>query len=130
MVEDRVTDGKRIAQLLASEVRGHEHGPLGPLEVTDVEDAEGTVDGEYAYAIAGEGDDDPLAEAYVHPDRAHLEFRVGQETAAEAAGMAGLRVRPKAVEPPWTLVFVESGAEVKRAVDVLRAVAEAVEDGG
>jgi hypothetical protein len=32
-------------------------------------------------------------------------------------------VRPKAVEPPRTLVFVESGAAVKRALDVVRAVA-------
>jgi hypothetical protein len=42
----------------------------------------------------------------------------------------GLRVRPKAVEPPRTLVFLESGAEVKGALRVVRAVAEGIEESG
>ena len=67
---------------------------------------------------------------YVHPDRSHVEFRVGARTAAEAGHRAGLRVRPKAVEPPRTLVFVENGAEVKPALRVVRAVGEAREEPG
>ena len=49
---------------------------------------------------------------------------------AEAGQRAGLRVRPKAVDPPRTLAFVESGAEVKHALRVVRAVGEAVEESG
>ena len=66
-----------------------------------------------------------LFRSYVHPDRVHVEVSAGQEAAVEAAERAGLRVRPKAVEPPRTLVFVESGAEVKRAVDAIVAAIEA-----
>lgn len=128
MVEDRIRDGRRVAQLLASEVRGREDGPLGPLAVTDVREAEGTPDGEFAYAV--ERDGERVAEVYVHVERARVEFRAGQEAAVEAAREGELRVRPKAVRPPRTLVFVESGAEVKRAADVLAAVSERIEDGG
>jgi hypothetical protein len=55
---------------------------------------------------------------YLHPDRIRVEFRASLETAAETARNEGLRARPKAVEPPKTLVFVESGAEVKPAGDL------------
>jgi hypothetical protein len=37
-------------------------------------------------------------------------------------------VRPKAVEPPRALVFVESGAAVKRALDVIRVAVGAVQE--
>ena len=91
MVEDELDDGKRIAQLLASEITGHERPPLGRLSVENADpDAEPSLDGTFAYEVARD---------------------------------AGLRVRPKAVEPPRLLVFVESGAEVKRALPVLRALA-------
>lgn len=129
MVDDRVTDGRRIAQLLASEVRGHERGPAGRLSVADAREAEGSLDGDFAYGI-DHGSDGRIAEVYVHPDRARVEFSAGQDAAVEAARDADLRVRPKAVEPPRTLVFVESGVEAKRALDVLRAVAEALDEGG
>lgn len=124
MVEDRVTDGTRIAQLLASEVTGRETGPLASMAVVDADpDVEPTDDGTFAYGIDRDGD--RLADTYVQPDRAYLEFRAGVDTAVEAAREAGLRVRPKAVEPPRTLVFVESGAQVKRALDVLVAAGTA-----
>jgi len=45
--------------------------------------------------------------------------------AADAAESAGLRVRPKAVRPPRTLVFVEDGAQVKRVLSVFEAVVAA-----
>jgi predicted acetyltransferase len=35
MVENRITDGKRIAQLLASELTGLEQPPLDRIEVVD-----------------------------------------------------------------------------------------------
>lgn len=136
MVDDEIADGERIAQLLSSEVHGHERGSLGRLSVVDaVSDVEPTADGAFAYAVALECDDTDesrrIAEVAVHPDRAHLEFREGVESAATVGQGEGLRVRPKAVEPPRTLVFVENGAEVKAALRVVRAVADGLlEDGG
>ena len=143
MVDDELSDGERIARLLSSEIHGHERGVLGRLSVADAhETVEPTEQGALAFAVAasdGNGDDDGdgndgderrVAEVYVHPDRSHVEFRVGARTAAEAGHRAGLRVRPKAVEPPRTLVFVENGAEVKPALRVVRAVGEALEESG
>ena len=142
MVDDELSDGERIARLLSSEIHGHERGVLGRLSVADArETVEPTEQGAPAFAVAvddgsGDGNDDDdgderrVAEVYVHPDRSHVEFLVGARTAAEAGHRAGLRVRPKAVEPPRTLVFVENGAEVKPALRVVRAVGETLEDSG
>lgn len=128
MVVERVTDGLRIAQLLSSEVDGRADSSLDRVAVVDANrDVEPTVDGAFAYGI--EADGGPFAEVYVHPDRARIEFRRGQDAAREAAAERDLRVRPKAVEPPRTLVFVESGAEVKRAAAVVVAALTASGDG-
>jgi hypothetical protein len=114
-----VTGGVRIAELLASEVEGLR--ALSALSVADADpDVEATVEGALAYRL--ERDGDPVASVWVHPDRAHVEFRAGRTVAADAAREAGLRVRPAATDPPRTLVFVEDGGEVKRAVEVLTAV--------
>jgi hypothetical protein len=139
MVEERTTDGKRIAQLLSSEVSGREDSGLSALEVVNADpDVEPSADGELAYEIVrrregnegGEGDggdeDEILAEVYVHEDRVRIEFREGIDVAADAAEEAGLRVRPKAVQPPRTLVFVADGGEVKRATDAFVAVLQSV----
>jgi hypothetical protein len=123
MVEERTTDGTRIAQLLSSEVSGREDSGLDALEVANADpDVEASADGELAYEITHGGE--KLAEVYVHEDRVRIEFRESVDAAAEAADEADLRVRPKAVQPPRTLVFVEDGAAVKRATDVLVAVVE------
>ncbi|WP_135828670.1 hypothetical protein [Halorussus halobius] len=125
MVEDRTTDGTRIAQLLSSEVSGREDSGLGALAVVNADpDAEPSEDGNLAYEVGREreGDSESLAEVYVHPDRVRVEFRERVDAAAEAAAEVELRVRPKAVRPPRTLVFVEDGAAVKRATDVFVAV--------
>ena len=129
MVEDRLTDGVRIGQLLASEISGNE-GRLRDLALADADpDAEPTPDGALAYRIvrgdeggertadegtsagAEAGDAVLVAEVYVQPDRARIEF-VGVDdgdaelprVAAAAADEAGRRVWPKAVRPPRTLV--------------------------
>jgi hypothetical protein len=155
VVSDEITDGTRIGRLFSSEVHGHERGVLGRLRIVDADpDAEATEGGALAFAIAvgrdrnedgdgstnvddGDGNDDAvasgkrIAEAYVHPDRLRIEFLREARTAAEAGRAAGLRTRPKAVEPPRTLVFVERAADAKAALRVVRDVAEAVlEDGG
>jgi hypothetical protein len=141
VVEDRLADGRRIAELLASEVEGDRDRVPG-LGVVDADpEVDPTPDGTFAYAIARESPGDVgagggarsgerIAEAYLHPDRVRLEVRVGVEAAATAAGDRGLRVRPKAVEPPRTLVFVEDGAAVKRVVPVLRAAVDAADADG
>ena len=154
MVDDELTDGRRIAELLASELTGRRDGELAALSVVDADrNVEPTVGGARAYDVerrppspedgtgngedradgidSGEGGTDGaeslrLAGAFVHPDRLHLEFGAGREAAADAARDAGLRVRPKAMTPPKTLVFVERGAAVKRATDVLAAASRAV----
>ena len=130
MVEDHVRDGRRLAELLSSELHGRESGPLGRLTVTDADrELEPTEAGAFAYAVTLDGGDQ-IATANVHPDRLHLAIERGVDAAAEAGREAGLRVRPKAVEPPQTLVFVEDGAEVKRAAVVLAAVVAALDREG
>ncbi|MFB6165643.1 MAG: hypothetical protein ABEJ31_10835 [Haloarculaceae archaeon] len=127
MVDERITDGKRIAQLLASELSGRESGPLGALAVVDADpDADPTPDGTFAYGVDRDGE--RLADVFVQPDRARVELRRNVEAAMAAAERVregtALRARPKAVDPPRALVFVESGAAVKAAVDVLVAAGE------
>lgn len=124
MVTDELTDGTRIGQLFSSEIHGHERGVLAALRVVDADRAvDPSEAGAFAFAVEN-GHGDRVAEAYVHPDRLRIEFLVVSATAAEAGREAGLRTRPKAVDPPRTLVFVERGADVKAALGVLRAVAE------
>lgn len=123
MVIHELDDGVRIAQLLASDLVGHEDG-LADVTVTDADpDVEPTPNGARAYRVRVA--DRPLAAVFVHPERVRIEFEAGQEAALDAARDAGLRVRPKAVEPPRTVVFVENGAEVKRALRVAEAAVTA-----
>lgn len=125
MVEERVTDGKRIAELLSSEVTGHENDPYGDVRVGNADpDVEPSTEGERAYDVLLDGE--RLADVYVMPDRARLELRAGLEPGEHEAEQQGLRTRPVGGSPPKVVVFVESGAEVKRALDVLGAVAEDV----
>jgi len=122
MVEDEIRDGRRIAELLSSEVEGREDAALARIELEVVDaDAEGTPYGEHAYDVTVE--DETVASVHVHEDRVHLDFRHGIETAAEAGEERELLVRPTATDPPRTLVFVERGADVKRAVEVILASA-------
>lgn len=123
MVTDELQDGIRIAQLVASEITGHTDPPFDALAVEDADlDVEPTVDGARAYDVTYDGD--LLATMFVHPDRAHLELSLGLEEARQVAEDRRLRTRPKAVEPPRLLVFVENGAEAKRVLGVLAAAAE------
>jgi hypothetical protein len=133
MVEERLTDGVRIAQLLASEVEGGV-GVLDACRVTDADrDVDPTPDGALAYRIRTDDsgsdigdtsvtDTDLVAEVFVQPDRVRVEFVASPDRAADAADSEGLRVRPKAVRPPRTLVFLPDGASVKRLLPVFDAV--------
>lgn len=122
MTDSELDDGVRIAQLLASDLVGYGDA-LADVTVTDADpDVEPTADGATAYRVRVA--DRPLATVFVHPDRARVEFAAGQEAALDAAREGGLRVRPKASEPPRTVVFVENGAEVKRVLRVVEAAVE------
>lgn len=158
MVQDRLRDGTRIAQLVASELTGDREA-LDQVVVTDADpEVEPTADGAFAYRVAHVADPEAitvgdrggttideavdaeqtvLAEVFVQPERARIEFVAAPDVAADAAAEAtiadedtGLRVRPKAVDPPRTLVFVEDGAEAKRVVAVFKKVVDAVEASG
>lgn len=121
MTNERVTDGRRIGELLASEVTARADGLLSTLDVVDVDpDAEGSDSGTFAYTITTDGDEvTQLADVYIHIDRARLEFRAGLDPIPSASAEANLRARPKAVEPPRVLVFLEDGGEIKRVLDVI-----------
>jgi hypothetical protein len=128
MSEDRISDGRRIGELLASEVTARTNGLLSDLALVDVRsNAEGSEVGTFAYGITID-ETVRLADVYVHDDRARLEFRAGVDPIPVAGEKANLRVRPKAAEPPRVLVFVESGAAVKRALDVISVAIEAVRE--
>lgn len=127
MVEDRVTDGRRIAQLFASEVRGRETGPIGSLAVVDVRDVEGSPAGDFAYGIDLCGD--RVADVDVLDDRIRLTVQSRIEQAIEVASGEGLAVDRDSSPPGRARVFVESGAAAKRALDVLEAAVSASEAG-
>ncbi len=129
MVEDSVTDGRRVAQLLASEVTGRA-GDLADLVVDDADrDADPTEDGAHAYDVrqtgAGGTDGRRVASVHLQPDRVRLDVRAAPVVALETAADLDLRARPRATTPPSTVVFVERGAETKRAADLLGVVARA-----
>lgn len=119
MVEDRTTDGKRIAQLLASELSGLENEILGRLSVVDAErDAEPSPGGTFAYGIAF--DDDRIADVFIHETTARLEVTVDDELPDKPVpangNTDGLDVETAA---DGLSVHVEYGAAVKRTVDLL-----------
>ena len=144
MVQDRLRDGTRIAQLVASELTGDREA-LAQAVVADADpDVEPTADGAFAYRVDHVADPDAIAvgdrgattvdedaerttvaEVFVHPERARIEFVAAPDAAADAAATE-LRARPKAVDPPRTLVFVEDGAEAKRVIPVFGRVVTAI----
>ncbi|MEF8906786.1 MAG: hypothetical protein V5A13_02895 [Haloarculaceae archaeon] len=105
MVDDRVTDATRVAQLLASELTGLEVGPLETVDVTDADpDAEPSSEGTVAYRVTADGES--VGTVLLYPDRVVVDL--GVEGSAGVAGTTDDEL------------VVESGAAVKRAVDVVR----------
>lgn len=118
MVTDRVTDGKRIAELLASELSGREDGVLAGVTVADADqDAQPSADGTPAYDVRYEGK--PVATVVLYPERADVRFESPRLLDAAVPGDR-LDVSDGALRIP-------SGAAVKDALDVIRA---SVADGG
>ena len=113
MVEDRITDGKRIAQLFASELTGLERGPLEAVSVEDADrDVTPTPEGAFAFRVAVDGD--PVGSVSVTETTARLELRDTTAVAPEREDVT--------VENGGRVVVAHSGAAVKALVDVVGAV--------
>jgi len=127
MVEDRVTDGKRIAQLLSSELSGRDRDTLGDVTVVDADpDAEPSRGGTVAFGVAYR--DERVGTVRMYPEAAELSVGDADPTDTAAASPLPLAERvADAVEGPDLAasgdgaIRVESGAAVKRAVDALVA---------
>lgn len=113
MVDERITDGERIAQLLASELSGLAVGPLADVTVTDANtDATPTASGTLAYALTREGD--RVGEVYMYPDRVRIELEPADSRRPDGD------LDGEGESDADRTVAVESGAAVKRAVDAVR----------
>jgi hypothetical protein len=113
MVERRISDGRRLGQLLASELTGLSVGVLADVSVTDADpDARPSESGTEAYRIAFEGT--VVASVRLYPEHATVCLR-GERAWPDD-------VRPSETEActPASVLRVTDGAGVKRAVDALR----------
>ncbi|MEF8786930.1 MAG: hypothetical protein V5A45_13425 [Haloarculaceae archaeon] len=113
MVEDSITDPKRVAQLLASELTGLATPPLDRVTVVDAdESATPSPDGTTAYAIAS--DERTVGRVLLYPDSAVVEL---DDIAIVGSDTDHLTVE---TDEDGTRLSLFSGVAVKRAVDVLR----------
>jgi hypothetical protein len=111
MVDNTITDGKRIAQLLASEVTGLDGRLLGAVSVTGADpDSAPTQSGTEAYTVVA--GDDPVGTVSMYPESATLTF--------ERAVSWPDDQRPALLDESDDVLVVSSGAGVKRAVDAIR----------
>ena len=123
MVEDRITDGKRIAQLLASELTGLSSGPIARLGVDDADpDAEPSEEGTFAYSIVR--DDDPVGEVFVHETTARIDLSVGDASLLDMSDVDERGLTLGTTDDGSPRVHVEYGAAVKRAVDLILTAVE------
>ncbi len=112
MVENRITDGKRIAQLLASELTGLSEGVLAAIDLADVDrDAEPTQAGTLAYRITYEGE--PIADVFLFPSSVVVRLLDERQWPEDAP----LRENGEQLR-------IEYGAAVKGAVDAIRLLVE------
>jgi hypothetical protein len=122
MVEDRITGGRRIAQLLASELDGRSDGPLGAVAVVDADpEVDPAPEGAHAYGVTVRGEH--AASVFVHPDSVRLVVATNAETAARVADDRGLGTN-RGSGADGVGIIVEDGAAVKRAVDAVTAAIE------
>jgi len=147
MVQDRLRDGKRIAQLLASELTG-DQASLAHVVVADADpDVEPTDDGAFAYRVVHVADSDALttddrgrptlaadsagdvdaatteiATVSVFPERARVTFTLTPERAAVAA--ADTQLRTRSTDTADTTLLVTDGVEAKRVLAVFEAVVD------
>lgn len=113
MVEESITDPKRVAQLLASELTGLETPPLDRVSVADAnESASPSPDGTVAYAIAA--DDHDIGRVLLSPDSVIVEL---DGVSLPSSDTDHLTVESS---EDGTRLSLFSGVAVKRAVDLLR----------
>lgn len=117
MVDDTVSEGTRIAQLLSSELTGLRVGPLEHVTVVNADpDAEPEPTGTPAYDVQYR--EDIVGTVMLHPE--HVELQFADDLPLTFPVDAGDDV----IDP---ILVVESGAGVKRAVDDLRTVLTAID---
>ena len=108
MVDERITDPRRVAQILASELTGLETGPLAAVTVLEADSsATPSESGARAYRIAF--DETPVGSVWLYPDSVAVVLE--GPTVDDAADVA---VAPDRLE-------LEDATATKRAVDALRA---------
>lgn len=115
MVEDEVADGRRIAQLLSSELSGLSDGVLAEVAVVDADpDVDPTPEGAFAYGIEFAGE--RVGSVSVQPSRAvvTLDTPISPEPLSDRPD-----VRVADCDTGHRLV-AERGAAVKALVDALR----------
>ena len=123
MVEDRITDGKRIAQLLASELTGLSTESLDRYGVENADrDAEPSSGGTFAYDVVRDGE--PVGSVFVHETSARIDLAVGDESALDAPPVDPDGLAVTTTDDGRVRLHVEYGAAVKRAVDSLLAALE------
>lgn len=116
MVDERVTDGTRLGELLASELDNRTDTGLARIEVRNVDEAAtATPAGTEAYEIWI--DTDPIATVSLYPDQVELRFPAPEAPVLELADSVGL-TGSKIPENDSVVVWVDDGAEVKRVVEV------------
>lgn len=149
MVQDRLRDGKRIAQLVASELTGDQATLANVVVAEAVPDVEPTDEGAFAYRVVSvesealgtddrgrptlaadalsevDSEIDAVATVFVHPERARIEFEGWSETAATELTASDLP--HEQADGNW-VVFIPDGRAVKRVVPVVRAVVTAASE--
>jgi len=122
MVERRVSEGRRIGQLLASELTGLAEGVLADVSVTEADpDAAPSETGTEAYRVSHAGT--VVASVLLYPEYAAVCLRGERAWPDEHAR------RDAGAGRSADTLRVTSGADVKRAVDALRDTLRA-EHGG
>ena len=111
MVEDRITDGERIATVLQAEIDGRETGGLDRLSIDESEDT---------MTVRFNGQ--TLATLDPRADSLAIRFQRGGETARATAADAPLQTEME----DETVVHVESAAATKQAVDLLVTIADRI----
>jgi hypothetical protein len=128
MVDTQVHDGYRIAELLASEVTGHEEA-LAPLSVVDANpDVTPTEDGTVTYRISHAAVNNHIATVYAHIEHVRVVIRAAATVAAEAAADTEIYVCSNTDTQPSEQIdmIINDGAEVKRFLPVLESLTAAI----
>jgi len=126
MVEDSVTDGKRIAQLLASELTGLDLGALAGVSVVEAApEATPSAEGTDAFRLNSRGQ--TVAVVSMFPDHARVSpagkishpFRLAPSEAGEHPSL----------DISGGALVIRSGGAVKPAVDAIRLFLDRSADG-